>query len=353
MADRSQQTEKATPRRMEKARREGQFPVAREFVASLQFLVFVLIATSYAASVWAGAAGMLRRFLGAAFTLQLTPAGVAGLAGEMAMRVALPLLAGGGVLVVVTLGAQLGVTRMGFATKKLAPDFKRLSPGRKLAEMPRQNIPQLFQALLLIPLFLVVVYGIASERWNQFLRLPLAGAPAGLRELAGSLETLLWRACLLFLVLGGIDLFRQRRRHERDLMMSKQEIREEAKENEGNPQVKGRIRRLQRDLLRRRMMSEVPRATAVIVNPTHYAVAIRYQAQAMAAPLVVAKGKNYLALRIRQKAIENQVPIVENPPLAQSLYKAVDVGQEIPPALYRAVAEVLAYIYRLTHGRRG
>ena len=353
MPDRSQQTEKATPRRLEKARREGQFPVSREFVSALQFLVFVLLATGYAAAVWAGAAGMLRRFLAAAFTLELSPARVAGLATEVSVRFLLPLLGGGGVLVAVTLAAQLGVTRMGFATKKLAPDFSRLSPGRKLRELPRQNIPQFFQALLLLPLFLVVVYGIAADRWREFLRLPLASPQAGLRELSGSLEALLWKASLLFLVLGAIDLFRQRRRHARDLRMSKQEIREEAKENEGNPQVKGRIRRLQRDLLRRRMMSAVPKATAVIVNPTHYAVAIQYPAQAMAAPLVVAKGKNYLALRIRQKAIENQVPIVENPPLAQSLYKAVDVGQEIPPALYRAVAEVLAYIYRLTHGRRG
>jgi flagellar biosynthetic protein FlhB len=161
----------------------------------------------------------------------------------------------------------------------------------------------------------------------------------------------LWKAAALFLVWGVVDLFRQRRRYERDLRMTKQEIREEAKETDGNPQTKGRIRRLQRDLLRRRMMQEVPKATAVVVNPTHYAVALRYQMDRMAAPLVVAKGKNYLALRIRQKAVENQVPVIENPPLAQALYKTAEVGQEIPPALYRAVAEILAYIFRLTNRR--
>ena len=133
--------------------------------------------------------------------------------------------------------------------------------------------------------------------------------------------------------------------------MSKQEIQEEAKESEGNPQVKARIRRIQRDMRRRRMMSEVPTASAVIVNPTHYAVAIKYQHESMSAPVVVAKGKNYLALRIRQKAIENQVPLIENPPLAQALYKSVDVGQEIPPQLYRAIAEILAYLHRLSGGR--
>src|SRR5581483_9419512 len=116
---------------------------------------------------------------------------------------------------------------------------------------------------------------------------------------------------------------------------------------EGNPQVKGKIRRIQRDMLRRNMMREVPKATAIIVNPSHYAVALKYEQGTMAAPRVIAKGKNYLAARIRQKAIENQIPSIENPPLAHALYNSVDVGQEIPAHLYRAVAEILAYIFRL------
>lgn len=133
--------------------------------------------------------------------------------------------------------------------------------------------------------------------------------------------------------------------------MSKQDIRDEMKEVEGNPQIKARVRRLQRDLVRRQMMKEVPTATAVVVNPTHYAVAIRYRMDSMTAPVVVAKGKNYLALRIRQLATDHEVPIVENPPLAQALYKTAEVGQEIPAHLYRAVAEILAYIYKLMNGK--
>ena len=134
--------------------------------------------------------------------------------------------------------------------------------------------------------------------------------------------------------------------------MSKQEIRDESKESEGNPQIKSQIRRLQRALLRRQMMKEVATATAVVVNPTHFAVAIRYKMESMSAPVVVAKGKNYLALRIRMRAVENMVPIIENPPLAQALYKSVDVGQEIPASFYRAIAEILAYIYKLQNPRR-
>ena len=140
-------------------------------------------------------------------------------------------------------------------------------------------------------------------------------------------------------------------RYQADLRMSKQEIREEMKDIEGNPQIKARIRRLQRERSRRQMMKDVPTASAVVVNPTHFAVAIRYQMETMAAPICVAKGKNHLALRIRGIALEHDVPIIENPPLAQALYKSVDVGQEIPAHLYRAVAEILAYIFKLMNGR--
>jgi flagellar biosynthetic protein FlhB len=191
------------------------------------------------------------------------------------------------------------------------------------------------------------------DHLDQYVTMPLRSPGAGARYLAGSLETLLWKASAAFLLFGFVDLFRQRRRYMRDLRMSKQEIKDELKEVEGNPQMKARIRRIRRDLLRRRMMQQVAKATAVIVNPTHYAVAIRYEMASAGAPVVVAKGKNFLALRIRQRAVENQVPLIENPPLAQALYHTVEVGQEIPANLYRAVAEVLAYIFRLMHGRDG
>jgi len=209
----------------------------------------------------------------------------------------------------------------------------------------------LLQSVLLLPLFLWAVYAIARDKLEAILALPLGSVAHGWEFLGGSLMELFWKASGVFLVFGSVDLMRQMRRHRQDLRMSKQDIKEEAKDLEGNPQMKARIRRLMRDRVRRQMMKDVPKATAVVVNPTHYAVAIRYQMETMAAPLVIAKGKNYLALRIRQKAVENQIPIIENPPLAQALYKAVEVGQEIPPHLYRAVAEILAYIFKLMNGR--
>jgi flagellar biosynthetic protein FlhB len=201
------------------------------------------------------------------------------------------------------------------------------------------------------PVFLWAAYAICSEKLDLFLELPLRSVETGSRLLGASVLELFRQAAAVFLVFGLVDLFRQIRRHKSDLRMSRQDIRDESKEIEGNPQMKAKIRRIQRDRARRNMMKEVPTATAVVVNPTHFAVAIRYHVESMAAPQVVAKGKNYLALRIRAKAVENEVPIIENPPLARALYQSVEVGQEIPPQLYRAVAEVLAYIFKVMGGR--
>jgi len=246
---------------------------------------------------------------------------------------------------------RLMTTKGGVSFKKLMPDAARFNPLSRLKDLPKQNLPNLAQALVLVPVFLWAVYVVARDKIESLLALPLVSVESGMGFISASLMDLFWKAAGVFLIFGCVDLFRQMRRHSQDLRMSKQEIREEMKDLEGNPQMKARVRRLQRDRARKQMMKEVPTATAVITNPTHFAIAIRYNLESMAAPLVVAKGKNYLALRIKQKAIDSGVPIIENPPLAQALYKSVDVGQEIPPHLYRAVAEILAYIFKLMNGK--
>ena len=202
----------------------------------------------------------------------------------------------------------------------------------------------------MIPVMFWVTWSLIHSRIEDIMRLPMLSATAA-AVMAGTLVREALRKASFALVLLGIVLLRERGRYSGHLKMSKQEMKDESKETDGNPQTKARVRRLQRDMRRRNMMRDVSTATAIIVNPTHYAVAIKYEQGVMAAPLVVAKGKNYLAARIRQRAIENQVPIIENPPLAQALYKSVDVGQEIPAHLYRAVAEILAYIFRLVNRR--
>lgn len=351
MADKGQRTEQATQQRLQKARREGQFPASKEFVAALQFLAFTALAVSAGAGWLEALKSMARGTLARAFRFDATPAAAGALSRELLWGMLALLAPAGGLLLAVTLGVQLGVTGMGMSLKKLAPQLSRLNPAARLKELGRNALPSLVQSALLLPVFGAAVWAIARDNLDRCLALPLQSVEAGARQVGASLAALLWKAAGAFLVFGAVDLFHQRRRWRNDLRMSKQEVREELKEQEGNPQIKGRIRRLQRDAARRRMMQEVPTATAVIVNPTHYAVAVRYIIESMAAPLVVAKGKNYVARRIRERAIEHQVPIVENPPLAQALYKSVEVGQEIPAQLYRAVAEVLAYIYRLMRGR--
>ncbi len=352
MADQSQRTEKPTKRKLDKARKEGQFPASREFLAGMQFLTFVVLAGVGGSHFLERTCEMARYFLAAAFRLQLSPHGVVNIYRASLGHVFMPLLWMGVCLTSVALAGQLGSTRLGLSFQKLAPDPKRLNPLQKIKNLPAQNMASLFQAVVFLPLIALAVYNIASDNLAAYAGLSHEGIIPALQVVARSLKTLLWKAAILFAFIGCLDFLRVYRRHNKSLKMSKQDVRDEAKETEGNPQIKGRIRRIQRDLARRNMMKEIPKATAVIVNPTHYSVAIRYEMDSMAAPLVLAKGKNYLARRIRQIAMDHQVPIVENEPLAQALYKSAEVGQEIPAHLYRAVAEVLAYIFKLMHPGR-
>ena len=353
MAD--ERSEKPTQRRLDKAREEGNLPTSKEFVSSAQFVGFVALASAFCTDWFLGLLSLTRGLLKHAFSKSVvetfTVEALIALARGIILPSLAPMFGGGAALVGIVVAIQLASTRFGFAPAKLLPDFKRLSPASKLKNLPAQNIPVFLQALVLLPVVALVVYYEVKENFERFLILPWMNAAGGIRTIGLVLKNLMWRAAGLFLLMGFIDLWWQRTRYTRQLRMSKQEIREESKEQQGNPQMKMRVRRIQRDMARRNMMKEVPKATAVIVNPTHYAVAILYSVEGGGAPKVVAKGKNYLALRIRQKAIENQVPIVENPPLARALYQSVDVGKEIPAELYRAVAEILAYIYKLMGGR--
>lgn len=361
MADSGQKTEQPTERRLQKARQDGQFASSRELVNAIPFLAFVFALGLWGAPAFRGSVQWMRSFLEQSFrgvsgSSILTPAALRTLVLNMvlpAMSPLLYLLAG---MALLTLAVQLLLTRFGLAPNRLAPDIGRLSPLKNLGSLARQTLPQFVRALVVLGFTGWAVYRIGQQNWAELLALPSLTVNAAVVRTGRLLLNLLLRGAFLFLLVGAGDYAWQLTRHRKQLRMSKQEIRDEIKEQEGRPEVKARIRRIQRDLLRRKMMQEVPKATAVIVNPTHYAVAIRYQLSGTGdgqqqAPKVIAKGKNYLALRIRQKALDHQVPIVENPPLARSLYSSAEVGQEIPPHLYRAVAEVLAYIFRLMNGR--
>jgi len=344
-------TEKPSPKRLEKAREEGQFISSKEMVAAFQFLVFVTVSCWWFPGWIKDMKEMLRASLAAAFHSDLDMASFPSVVGVLLRCAFSPVMVIGGLMITASLAIHLAVTKFGFSFKKFTPDLSRFSPAGKLKNIVHQGPASLVQASCMLVLFGFAIFSIARQNAEAFFSLPFSSLDVGLLKVGASLKDILWKAAGLFLLFGIIDLVRQKRRFTNEHKMTKQEVKEEHKENEGNPHVKGKIRRIQRDMARKRMMKEVATATAVIVNPTHYAVALRYNHESMATPVVVAKGKNYLALRIRQRAIDNGVPLIENKPLAQALYKSVDVGREIPSNLYRAVAEVLAYVYKITRGR--
>ena len=354
MSDASQKTEKASPRRLQKAHQDGDYPAAREFVSAIQFLAFILLTAAYFPSWLQGVQAAFQMGLRQAFSASLTPNDLLIVFSRLSTAVLRPLAVLGLALLGITIFFQMASTNIGFSISRLAPKFERLNPVRKLKDLPGNNMAAVFQSLVMIPVMFWLTWTMVRDRLPEILRLPMMSVATSAATTGLLLKDAMRKASFVLVLLGLLMLVRQRSKYNKHLRMSRQELRDELKDLEGNPQTKARIRRIQRDMRRKNMMREIATATAVIVNPTHYAVAIRYEQGVMAAPLVVAKGKNYLAARIRQRANENQVPIIENPPLAQALYKSVDVGQEIPAHLYRAVAEILAYIFKLmgNTGRR-
>lgn len=346
-------SEKPTQRRLQKAREKGDFPAAREFVAATQFCAAVTLGGMWFPEWFADVENVFRLGLRQSFSRDLTPGDLLTIFNRLSAATLRPLAMLGVVLLAITILIQLFTTNFGLSVARLAPNFNRLNPVSRLKEIPFNNAANFLQSVVMIPVMFWLTWSLVRDRMPEILRLAMLPASSAAVTTGVLIRDGLRKASLALVVLGAVMMVKQRSRYMSRLRMTKQEIRDEHKEVEGNPQMKARIRRIQRDMVRRNMMRELPKATAIIVNPTHYAVALKYEQGAMAAPRVIAKGKNYLAARIRQRAIENQIPIIENPPLAQALYKSVDVGQEIPAHLYRAVAEILAYIFRLMgNGKR-
>jgi len=345
--DNSSKTEKPTPQRLKKAREQGQFLSAREFLSAMQFVALLIILANWLPRWESQIQQSTRTLFQRAFGGDIGPEEWPVLLQTLFSDTLIPIAEAGGLLLVITLAIQLGLTKFGFSMGRLAPKFDRFNPLTRIKELPKQNLWSLLEAILLIGVVGMSVQSIARDNVGVFLRLPLQSVHVATAQVSEAIQNVLWKAAGVFVAFGAVDLFRQYQKHMSGLRMSKQEIRDEMKRQEGDPFIKARVRRLRRSLLRRQMMKEVPTATAVLVNPTHYAVAIRYDMDTMACPVVVAKGRNWLALRIRQIATGHEIPIIENPPLARALYQAADVGQAIPQEFYRAIAEILAYVYKL------
>ena len=345
MAD--NKSEKPTVQRMRKAREEGQFLASRGLLTAVQFIVFVWLIGKIL-PVWSHTLQQsTSKLLARAFQNELPPEAWVSLLRESFWETLVPLLVLGACLFGATLASHLAVTRLGFSLNKLTPQIKNFSPMGRISAMPMQNLKAVIEAVFLICTLALAVNSFYQDQTALFLQIPFQGLAVTVSEIASAIHGLLWKAASLFLLFGALDVAFQYRRYMSQLKMTKQEVREENKRSDGDPQIKMRIRRMRRELLRRQMMKQVPLATAVVVNPTHYAVAIRYDMETMTSPVVVAKGKNWLALRIRHVATQSEVPIIENPPLARALYDAAEIGSAISPEFYKAIAEVLAYVYKL------
>lgn len=335
-------TEKATPRRRQKAREQGQVARSRDLVAGVSTMAAVLL-LSWQLRAFAGEwRALLRRELEDA---ALEPEQlIAAWRDHLGVFRGVVLAAGLSWLLATASGlAQGGLV---IAPTALAPNLKRLNPGSKLGQLfSLSALSRLLKSLL--PAGVIVYFGVAVVARDWFLLPGLLHVRAGaVLAFAGShMFEVAWKASLVLLAWSAADYLLERRRHENELKMSRQDLRDEFKESEGNPAVKQRIRRLQRQARRRRMLKDVERAAVVVTNPTEFAIALEYRVD-MDAPVVVAKGRNLLAAQIKEVARWHGIPLVENPPLAHALYRAVEVGQAIPAKLYTVVAEILAAIWR-------
>lgn len=343
-----EKTEEATPKRLEKAREEGQ--VAR----SLELTTFSVMLVAAAGLLFMGADMMdkLMRIMKAgmqmerdlAFQTDLMLNRLYELAFESLISIA-PILF---LLLVVAFFAPMLLSGWMFSTKALIPKFDRIDPFKGLARIfSVHSLVELVKAILKTVLIGSVAALVIWHNKEAVMALLIVPVDLGISRTGDflAMSFLLIVGAMILVVV--IDVPYKIWEHAKQLRMTKEEIRKENKDSEGDPFVKARIRGLQREAARRRMMSEIPKADVIVTNPTHYAVALRYQSNSMRAPKVVAKGVHLLAARIREVAEAHRIPILEAPPLARALYHHAELESEIPEKLYTAVAEVLAYVFQL------
>ncbi len=340
-------TEAATPRRLQRAREEGNVPISREVSGLAGLAAGLLVLWMSFASNGEQLARTLRNLIAASGQIDLDAGGGRALAAEIANPVATFVLPIMGAAVLAVAAATLLQSGFVLHAKGLMPDLARVSPGRGLKRVfGPGNLVETAKSLVKLAAFGVVVWQLLADNVSSLARSGLW--PVGLiGERLGHLLLLVVLMLLAVqLMVAGLDVVWVRFHRMRGLRMSRQDLRDEHKESEGSPQVKGRLRALRRARARQRMMQAVPKATVVLTNPTHYAVALSYAQGSKQAPKVVAKGADEVAARIRTLAREHRVPVVSNPPLARTLFK-VPLDQEVPREQFQAVAAVIAYIWRL------
>lgn len=346
--DKSQKTEDPTQRRLDESESKGQVPKSTEVNHLFMLVGITLSMLLFGSSLVRGVGGAMIPFLEAphaiATDMNHMRVVVDNLTRELVFLIA-PVLA---VMIIAALGGNMVQHRLVFSAENMMPKLSKISPWaglKKLVSM--RNLVEFVKSLLklaIVAAVTLIVLWPEKETLPQMITADMMALLAIVRDL--SLRLLVGIVAIMLLI-AIADFLYQRFNHRKELRMSKQEIKDENKQSEGDPQIKARIRGLRLERSRQRMMSAVPKADVVVTNPTHYAIALQYDASEMGAPRLVAKGVDHLAKRIREIATENGVPIVENPPLARAIYAAVEVNQEIPGEHYKAVAEIIGYVMKL------
>jgi flagellar biosynthetic protein FlhB len=337
-------TEQASPRKREKAREKGQVPRSRELSATCAALAATLLLAHQMARFPQAWGGLLRDCVESAATGSLRLDGLPPISAHS--RVFLATVAALGVSWLVAVTSALAQGGVVVAPSALMPSLARMNPGKKLGHIfSITAVRGLLKSLLPAAAVAYIAVACLKRDWLQLMMLPGRTGRSILGFVVERVFEVGWKSSLVLLGWAVIDYLFERQHHESELRMSRQEVRDEYKETEGNPLIKQRIRKLQHQARRRKMLEDTKRAAVVITNPTEYAIALEYGPD-MAAPVVVAKGRNRLAAEIKEVARWQGIPLVENPPLAHVLYRAVEVGQSVPPKLYTVIAEVLAAIYR-------
>lgn len=349
-----EKTEPATQKKLSDARKEGQVAKSREIANGVGLLALFLILRFWV--------GVMSTQLLSGFSLiyerisdtvrfwrgYMPQNDIKLVFREMLLRVITiigPILAIGFLVAFICDIAQV---KWRPTSKPMQPKLSKMNPLSGLKKIVSLNsLVELVKSIAKIGLIVYICYNYLQDKWRLLFFLYDMPLLQALQLIATTVTDLGIRVSSLYMLIAGADYIYQKVKFARDMRMTKQEIKDEYKQAEGDPQIRGKIRQRMREASQRRMMQDLPRADVVITNPTHYAVAIKYDPEVADAPLVLAKGEDYLAAKIKEVARENHVEIVENKPLARMLYANVDVGQAVPPELYQAVAEVLAFVYHL------
>jgi len=346
--DESSKTEEPTDRKLGKARQKGNAAQSQEVKNWALFLGVALSMLLFIPNIISEVSGLARQFIEAPHDIQFDFESIRLLLANIWIKLGITLAPLLGMLVLIAIGSNVAQVGLMWATEKLKPDISKFNviKGAKKLVSP-QAITEFLKGMVKLVIVSVIGFGVAVPALTDIALFPSIDVEFTLDRLYFLAFQLVVAVVAVMTVVAVLDWFWSKYSFTKSMKMTKQEVKDEHKSTEGDPQIKARIRRIRVERFQQRMMASVPDADVVITNPTHYAVALKYKMDDMQAPMLVAKGVDHLALRIREVANENDVTIVENPPLARALYAAVEVDEEIPAEHYKAVAEIIGYVMRL------